>query len=201
VAGGVRPHGRIWFGHWAILGHSDRDNRRGGDRERLSLCRAAAGELESYRRYLERGALAAALLSEITSILQIFEDHDFVGVYRQLQEVFQRAAQSGAPGTDPTFRDTVHEKCADRIGMLGRDEAVGVVRFYGFLNGFRNAVRQAFNGDLPMQVRIDSLKVLNTKLFPAELPRALHSRLETAANRRWRGWVLVGLIPVVAAIM
>jgi hypothetical protein len=159
--------------------------------------------LESYRRYLERGALAAALLSEITSILQIFEDHDFVGVYRQLQEVFQRAAQSGAPGTDPTFRDTVYEKCADRIGMLGRDEAVGVVRFYGFLNGFRNAVRQAFNGDLPMQVRIDSLKVLNTKLFPAELPkaRALQSRLETAANRRWRGWVLVGLIPVVAAII
>jgi hypothetical protein len=75
-----------------------------------------------------------------------------------------------------------------------------VVRFYGFLNGFQNAVRSAYNGDLPMQVRIAFLVILNTKLLAAELPkaRALQSRLETAANRPWR---VVWLIPVAAAII
>jgi hypothetical protein len=54
-----------------------------------------------------------------------------------------------------------------------------------------------------MQVRISSLEFLNTKLFPAELPkaRALQSWLETAANRPWRWRVLVWLILVVAAII
>lgn len=158
--------------------------------------------MESYRRRLDREVLAAALLSEITSIMQTFEDYKYVDLYRQLQEALQRAALSGAPGTEPTFRATVYEKCADRIGMLDRDDAVGVVRFYGFLNGVRNAVRQAYDGNLPMQVRVFSLQFLNTKLFPVELPkaRALQSRLETAANRPPRRWrVFVWLIPVVVA--
>jgi hypothetical protein len=83
--------------------------------------------MESYRRHLERKALAAALLSEITSIMQTSEDHDFVGVYRQLQELLELWQSSGrvAPGgVEPTFRTTVYEKCADRIGVLDRDDAI-----------------------------------------------------------------------------
>jgi hypothetical protein len=149
--------------------------------------------LENYRRHLDRRSLAAALLSEITSIMRIIEDYDFVGQYRQLQDVLQRAAQSGAlvpRYAEPTFRATVYEKCADRIGLLGADEAVAVVRFYGFLNGVRNAVSRATASDLPVQDRISVMEFLNTKLFPAELPKAkaLQHRLERVVIRPWRPW-------------
>jgi hypothetical protein len=149
---------------------------------------------EKYARFLDRRSLAAALLSEITSIMRVFEDYKYVELYEQVQEILQRAAESGivAPGNraEPTFRTTVYERCADRIGMLGTDEAAAVVRFYGFLNGVRNTVNRAYDASLSMQDRISTLEFLNRQLFPNELHRAkaLQHKLERVVNQPWRLW-------------
>jgi hypothetical protein len=145
---------------------------------------------EDARWHRERTTVAATLLAEISSILRGFEEDKAVEKYREVQQMMERYEAERAPlpplpkNYNPTFSATVYEKCADRIGMLPTDEAVDVVRFYRFVNFYRNAVTRAYSDGLGTLDRINTLDGLN-RMFPVELRRAkeLQRKLEATAGR------------------
>ena len=71
------------------------------------------------------------------------EELQLEAAYRAIQA---RSAEGddlpGLPDDALAFTPTaIYEKCADRVGMLGEQEAEGVVRFYGFINGLQAGLR------------------------------------------------------------
>src|SRR5206468_3840947 len=116
--------------------------------------------IEDYKRYRDTQALAAALRSEIRVLLQLVEELKIEENYRGMRDIMQSGRELPVFPTDGlTFPITIYEKCADRVGILGEQEADGVVRFYNFLNGFRTALRLGLSAPSRKQ-RIDSLTFL-----------------------------------------
>lgn len=85
--------------------------------------------MKNYKRHLDRQALAAALLSEITTILRLFEELKIADICGKFRETLKGGSAVSPVATDAlTFPIRIYEKCADRVGTLGKEEAAGVVR-------------------------------------------------------------------------
>lgn len=146
--------------------------------------------IESYKRHRDTTAIAGAILAEVSAILQLFKQLRTEEIYSDLREGMRKMLDVSAPWIplpDTTFPITVYEKCADRIGTLGKGPAMEVVRFYNFLNGVRSAHRIALSSsDIPIQSRIRTLDFI-LDAFKTEKPRveALEIELQAIADRRW----------------
>lgn len=114
---------------------------------------------ENHKRHLDRQALAASILAEITSLVELFDRLDIVGVYRRLREALI-AGNVSAGTPDIEFPVTVYEKSADKVGTLGVEVGAGVVTFYNYLNGFRVCARIALNANLPTEGRINVIGLM-----------------------------------------
>jgi hypothetical protein len=143
--------------------------------------------LDVYKRRRDVGALAETFIAEIGCILQLFDELRIEERCRGLRVVLltldpstsiPRALEDGL-----TFPITVYEKCADRVGSLGREVAGDIVRFYNFTNGFRTCVRIAV-GSGPITGRIETIDFMLTTLR-TERPNAeaLLQRLRAIAHR------------------
>jgi hypothetical protein len=114
-------------------------------------------------------------------------------------ELLRQAVQKGVPappffGSALTFRVSIYEKCANQIGQLGKDEAENLVWFHGFVDGIRDdAPRLYRDSDWPArEPRMKSFNHLLDEYLPAGMLRAktLQRKLEAAARREWRLWML-----------
>jgi len=155
----------------------------------------AVGRLiENYKRHRDRQALADAVRSEISVIIQLVTELQFEAIYNQLR--FALESGISVPGTEHVmaFPTTIYEKCAERVGLLGRHEADGVVRFYNFLAGFRTSVRLALSDDLPAESRIAGIDFA-LMIIRREVPRAglLLVQLKAVADEPWDLFSWAGL--------
>jgi hypothetical protein len=147
--------------------------------------------LEVYKRYRDARALAETFIAEISAVLRLFDDLRTEETYSNVRSNMQQRDTSsiweGAAPDTFTFPVTVYEKCADRVGTLGKEVAADVVRFYNFLNGFRMAARSSTSaGPLSIPSRI---KMIDFMLYTVKNERVsaenLIKRLRVIADRRF----------------
>jgi hypothetical protein len=113
-------------------------------------------------------------------------------IYRQLLEVITL----GNPvppfiGTPFMFRVSLYEKCASQIGQLGPEEAAGLVRFHGFIDGLKDEGRTLFSDAKPAPLRMKTLSWLLDEHLPSGMGQAkeLQRNLAAAVARKWRPWL------------
>ena len=146
--------------------------------------------LEIAKRRLDRKALAATILAEIDTILRLFVqlrmEENFKSTLIEMRQHLEFSRPwVGVPSNALSFPITIYEKCADRVGTIGKDVGPDIVQFYNFLNGFRVSSRIAFSsGDLPLQGRIKSLEFA-IDILSTERPKAkaLQRKLQAIAEQ------------------
>lgn len=105
---------------------------------------------KSFDEWRARKALRAAFRAEVFSIVENFElrGHDrmfddLIQQWKQSSRLKARLLGSLAKPVDPIF-----SKNSDKIGLLGRDVAGELVRFYAIVDGIREDIRIMGDGEM-----------------------------------------------------
>jgi hypothetical protein len=148
--------------------------------------------IEDYRRHRDRKAVAGAVRAEIAASMQLIEQWKLEARYSEIRDRLQDAHRReqdvpGFPDDTLTFPVTIYEKCADRVGTLGKQEAEDVVWFYSsFLHVIRTAVPIGLNGELGVKFRASNLSIL-VDMLRSGSPKAkgLLVKLQAVEDQPW----------------
>lgn len=105
---------------------------------------------KGFEEWRSRKSLRAAFRAEILSIIETFE---LRGHERLFEDMLQQWRQLGTKfpvlvGSHAKPVDAVFSKNTDKIGLLGRDVAGEVVRFYAIIDGLREDVASLAVGEI-----------------------------------------------------
>ena len=138
---------------------------------------------KSYDEWRARKSLRAAFRAEVFSIMENFElrghdrmFEDLIRQWKQYAKLKPRLLGSLEKPVDPIF-----SKNSDKIGLLGRDVAGELVRFYAIADGIREDIKilgdgemDHLSGETKVRLMEADLKLLGeAKEIAAELSRKL----------------------------
>lgn len=106
------------------------------------LAIAGAIAVKSFDEWRVRRSLRAAFRAETTSIIEMFESRGHERLFTDLLEHWKRVDTGQPVVLGPIAKpvDPVFSKNSDKIGLLGRNVAGEIVRFYAIVDGLRDDI-------------------------------------------------------------
>jgi hypothetical protein len=105
---------------------------------------------KSFDEWRARKSLRAAFRAEIASIVELMNIRGHEKLFEATLEHWRRQATGSpvliGPLTKPM--DPVFSKNSDKVGLLGRDVAGQVVRFYAIMDGLRDDIKSLADNEL-----------------------------------------------------
>jgi hypothetical protein len=105
---------------------------------------------KSFDEWRARKSLRAAFRAEIVSIVEMMNVRGHEKLFEATREHWRRQA-TGCPvfiGPLTKPMDPVFSKNSDKVGLLGRDVAGQVVRFYAIIDGLRDDIKSLADNEL-----------------------------------------------------
>jgi hypothetical protein len=135
---------------------------------------------KSFEEWRARKSLRAAFRAEILGIVRSIESHGFDKLLNELLQNWQ-AGRRGIPltvGSRTKPVDPIFSKNTDKIGLLGRDVAGEVTRFYALIDGIRDDINALETGQLQGRSRKTRIRFIEEDLTRWVEAREIACQLE-----------------------
>ena len=119
-----------------------------------------------YEERRKRISLRAAFRAEIQNILRIVTIRDYKGLFQRAIREWEadRECKPIIIGGDVSREEPVFSENIDKIGLLGRDAASGIVEFYGVVEGIKTDIRGLCLGQLDSWTNADKARLFKEDL-------------------------------------